>query len=150
MSSSLLQEAITETHSQSKCRVVEFRLNGYIYKILLLLRFREHLRTWDQKMVRAWESRSWLWDRLLVMSEVTVMKPHQRGCLNTSWTRMTTIHIQSSSVDRKPRGLYPTQQTIHKQGMPRVGAIVFSREEGTNWSSNIKWLFLKIYTLMIL
>lgn len=91
-------------------RVVESRLNGYIYKTLLFLKFRERLGTWGRKMVRAWESRSWLWDYLLVKSEATVIEPHQHGCLNTSWTRMTTICIHSGSDDRKLRGLYPNNK----------------------------------------
>jgi hypothetical protein len=46
-------ENTTQNHNQSKCRVVEARPNGYIYKIFPYLKYKEHCGRGDRKILRA-------------------------------------------------------------------------------------------------
>lgn len=78
-------DTITESHNQSKGRVVEPSRNEYIYKITSALQVQGTLGQRRQEHCKSQRSGEFnVRVCLLVMSEATPRKSHQHGCLNTS------------------------------------------------------------------
>jgi hypothetical protein len=84
-------KTISENHNQSKRRTVGPRPNGYVYKILLYLRLREHCGRWSRKIVSLKIRDFVVTLCLLVTSEARPTKSHQHASLNV--TRATKIDI---------------------------------------------------------
>lgn len=85
-------ETITENHSESKCRVVEPRKNGYLYETIPHRKIQKSLLKRGGNTVRAEEFAMRLC--LLVMSEATPIKYHQHDIPDVIRTRATVAMLR--------------------------------------------------------
>lgn len=122
----------TETNENT---VIESGPSGCTYKLAAALR--EHCRREGGKIVRVRETEFAVKWCLLVKP----MKFHKHDC------KKNELNKDNSNKHAKvDRGRIPSPQPCRKSYSNEGTLLVFHREQHTNWLSNTKWYYLKIYT----